>query len=95
RCGPPPYGGRNPGVLQQLTDLGMTTVVWDVDGADWACPGAQHIEKTVLAKTSPGSIVLLHDSGGERDQTVAALPGIIESLLDDGYALVPVEAMLR
>jgi peptidoglycan-N-acetylglucosamine deacetylase len=91
----PPYGAWNPTVLRQLADWQMTSVTWDVDPMDWSQPGADEIEKLVVDQAKPGSIVLLHDSGGDREQTVAALPGIVESLLADGYHLVPVDAMLR
>lgn len=51
----------------------LTPLKWTVDPRDWARPGAGHIVGVVMATVRPGSIVLLHDGGGKRDQTVAAL----------------------
>jgi len=87
----PPYGSRTPEVLRWLGELNTTTVLWDVAPDDWAMPGAQTIATGVVNETTDGSIVLLHDGGGDRSQTVAALPSIIESLLDRGFEFVRVD----
>ncbi|WP_433279871.1 polysaccharide deacetylase family protein [Pseudonocardia xinjiangensis] len=82
----PPYGSRSPDVVSWLgRDGGPTVVLWDVDTDDWARPGAPSITATVLAQVRPGSIVLMHDGGGDRSQTVESLPAVIEGLLDRGY----------
>jgi peptidoglycan/xylan/chitin deacetylase (PgdA/CDA1 family) len=83
----PPYGSRTPEVLTWLAGHGMTTVVWDVDARDWSAPGAPAIAAAVGACAAAGSIVLLHDGGGDRRQTVAALPTIVENLLERGHRL--------
>jgi peptidoglycan/xylan/chitin deacetylase (PgdA/CDA1 family) len=90
----PPYGSRSPDVLAWLPDMATGTVLWDVDAGDWAMPTAPAISRAVLDGAEPGSIVLLHDGGGDRSATVAALPGIIEGLLARGYRLVTVDRML-
>lgn len=87
----PPYGSRTPQVLGWLEQLEPTVVLWDVEAADWAMPGADVIAKRVLDQARSGSIILLHDGGGDRSQTVAALPVIIEGLLERGYRFVRVE----
>jgi peptidoglycan-N-acetylglucosamine deacetylase len=87
----PPYGSRTPEVLQWLAGSGAVVTLWDVDPGDWACPGAQAIAGRVLKQAQPGSIVLLHDGGGDRSQTVEALPLIIEGLLERGYQFTSVE----
>jgi peptidoglycan-N-acetylglucosamine deacetylase len=87
----PPYGARNPEVLRALADHGMTSVLWNVDPRDWDCPGADAIVDTTLRDVRDGSIVLLHDGSPEREsreQTVAALPRILEGLLSRGYRFV-------
>ncbi|MFF0767305.1 polysaccharide deacetylase family protein [Nonomuraea wenchangensis] len=89
----PPYGSRSPDILSWLVELGTTTVLWDVEPFDWALPGAGVIADRVLADVRPGSVILLHDGGGDRSQTVAALPSIIERLLDDGYEFVTVDQL--
>jgi len=85
----PPYGSRTPEVLSWLADLGMTTVLWDNDSCDWSMPGPESITAKALSQARNGSIVLMHDGGGNREQTVTALPPILESLLEQGYELVP------
>ena len=59
----------------------MTSLYWSVDPQDWRKPGVQPIIANVLARTGPGAIVLLHDGGGDRSQTVAALRTILPSLV--------------
>ncbi|GAA2905321.1 hypothetical protein Acy02nite_86280 [Actinoplanes cyaneus] len=86
----PPYGSRTPEVLGWLGELEPTTVLWDAEAADWAMPGADVIARRILDQARPGSVILLHDGGGDRQQTVAALPAIIEGLLARGYRFVPV-----
>jgi len=86
----PPYGSRTPRVLGWLGELEPRVVLWDVEAADWAMPGADVIARRVLDQARSGSIILLHDGGGDRSQTVAALPMIIEGLLERGYQFVRV-----
>ena len=90
----PPYGSRTPDILSWLAEGDSGTVVlWDVDAMDWAMPGADAIAASVLAQVVPGSIVLIHDGGGDRSQTVAALPRIIEGLLERGYRFARVDEL--
>ncbi len=84
----PPYGSRTSEVVTWLADSGLTTALWDVYPFDWTSPGAEVISDIVLRDARPGSVVLLHDGGGDRSETVAALPTIIRGLLDRGTALV-------
>ncbi len=81
----PPYGSRSPDVLRWLGGRPAPVVLWDVDPSDWARPGAAVIAGRVLLRARPGTIILLHDGGGDRSQTVAALPLVIEGLLDRGF----------
>ncbi|KXK63113.1 polysaccharide deacetylase [Micromonospora rosaria] len=90
----PPYGGRSPQVLTGLAELGLTTVLWDALGWDWALPGQEHIARSVLDGTGPGGVILLHDGGGDRRQTVAALPAVLEGLLARDLRFVTVDEML-
>jgi peptidoglycan/xylan/chitin deacetylase (PgdA/CDA1 family) len=75
--------------------LGMTTVLWDVDPQDWGTPGTGAIYSRVVSATNPGSIILLHDGGGDRSQTIAAVPGIIHTLRSHGYHFVTVPQLLH
>ena len=56
---------------------------------DWARPGTSVIVRRVLANVRNGSVILLHDGGGDRRQTVAALPTILRTLKARGYAFYP------
>jgi peptidoglycan/xylan/chitin deacetylase (PgdA/CDA1 family) len=88
RCVRPPFGATNPTVGRILAQHGLRQVLWTVDTRDWDRPGRKHIVK---AATGPavraGSIVLMHDGGGDRSQTVAALPEIIATLQQRGYVV--------
>jgi cellulose synthase/poly-beta-1,6-N-acetylglucosamine synthase-like glycosyltransferase/peptidoglycan/xylan/chitin deacetylase (PgdA/CDA1 family)/spore germination protein YaaH len=76
--------------------LGYYTVGMQIDPGDWARPGTDEIVARVLAgaRGGEGNVVLLHDSGGDRTQTIAALPLIIDGLRAEGFRLVPVSALL-
>ena len=69
----------------------MTAVQWNVDSLDWKGLSAGEIQSRVLKNIVPGSIVLFHNAA---ENTPQALPGIIESLLAQGYSIVPVSRIL-
>ncbi len=89
----PPYGSRTPDVLRWLAARDLTTVLFDVDARDWTTPGTVAIVATVTTSAAPGSIVLMHDAGGDRTQTVAALPRIVEALGGRGLRFVTVDQL--
>ena len=76
----PPYGATGPAVNRLGRSLGMLPVLWSVDSRDWQLPGTRAIVKRVLAYVEPGSIVLMHDGGGDRRETLRALPAILRAL---------------
>lgn len=90
----PPYGARTPQVLERLAESGLCTVLWDVAPDDWALRGAAEIARDVLAEVRPGSVVLLHDGGGDRSPTVRALAPVVEGLLERGYVFRRVDDMV-
>src|SRR3954454_6001043 len=90
----PPGGAYNSRVVGDARALGMTSVIWDVDPRDWSRPGPDAIYSRVVSATHPGSIILMHDGGGDRSQTVAALPRIIKTLRSRGYRMVTVSKLL-
>jgi peptidoglycan/xylan/chitin deacetylase (PgdA/CDA1 family) len=59
--------------------------MWDVDSQDWQLPDAIQIAWNVLNYVQPGDIVLMHDGGGDRSQTVLALEMILQELSAAGY----------
>jgi peptidoglycan/xylan/chitin deacetylase (PgdA/CDA1 family) len=80
-----PYGAWTKAVLRRCVQHGMLPLDWSVDPTDWARPGTSYIVSNILRHTRTGSIILEHDGGGDRSQTVAALKVVIPSLLDSGY----------
>jgi peptidoglycan-N-acetylglucosamine deacetylase len=90
----PPYGLFNQTTLAILHRLRMLMVMWSVDPRDWLRPPAKVIVKRVLQAARPGAIVELHDGGGDRSRTIAALPGIVAGLRRRGYELVTVPQLL-
>jgi peptidoglycan-N-acetylglucosamine deacetylase len=80
-----PYGAWSPTVLERCWRTGMTPLDWSVDPRDWARPGVTAIVANIMRNTRTGSIILEHDGGGDRSQTVAALSVVLPRLLDAGY----------
>ena len=91
----PPYGATSGALNGVVRSLGALSILWDVDPQDWRTPGTAAIISTVLNATRSGSIILLHDGGGPRSQTVAALPTIIHTLRARGLRFVTVAELLR
>jgi peptidoglycan/xylan/chitin deacetylase (PgdA/CDA1 family) len=83
-----PGGNFSPLTISIAASLGMQSLDWNVDPADWSRPGTQSIINNVLSHTHPGSIVLMHDGGGDRSQTVQALHTILPNL-KSRFTLIP------
>ena len=90
RCVRPPYDAWNAGVLGRIASRGLTTMSYSIDPKDWTLPGAQAIADRVVGAAFPGAVVDMHDAGGDRSQTVAALPQIITRLRAMGYSFVSI-----
>ncbi len=90
----PPYGSYNANTLSVLHQLRMLMVLWTVDTNDYLRPGVGVIVHRALAGARPGAIILLHDAGGDRTQTIQALPLIIDALRKRGYQLVTVPQLI-
>jgi peptidoglycan/xylan/chitin deacetylase (PgdA/CDA1 family) len=82
----PPYGATDANSRQYAADAGYAIVLWDIDPQDWRRPGAKVIADHVVREAYPGAIVLMHDGGGDRAQSVAALETILSTLSQQGYA---------
>jgi peptidoglycan-N-acetylglucosamine deacetylase len=90
----PPYGAYDQSVVDSARSLGLATVLWNVDPTDWALPGTPAIVTRVLAQVQPGSIIISHDGGGPRGETLAAYPTIINALRARGYRIVTIPQLL-
>jgi peptidoglycan/xylan/chitin deacetylase (PgdA/CDA1 family) len=90
----PPYGLLDRRVIAGATRDRLQTVLWSVDSRDDKEPGARVIDQNVVDNAYPGAIVLLHDGGADRRQTIAALPSIVRGLRRRGYRLVTVAGLL-
>ena len=89
----PPYGYLPGSTASAARSLGMISVLWDVDTRDWTQPGSGAIASRGRSGEK-GSIVLMHDGGGPRSQTVDALPQIIKSYRSRGYKMVTVTKLI-
>ncbi|HEY5742265.1 MAG TPA: bifunctional polysaccharide deacetylase/glycosyltransferase family 2 protein, partial [Terrimicrobiaceae bacterium] len=77
------------------TDLGYMTVGENIDPEDWERPGTEEIVRRVKEERGAGgNVILLHDAGGDRSQTIAALPQILDFLKERGDSMVPVGRFL-
>jgi peptidoglycan/xylan/chitin deacetylase (PgdA/CDA1 family) len=91
----PPYGSFNSKTLALLRARHMMMVLWSVDTSDYLQPGASKIADTALSGARPGAIILFHDGGGPRGQTLAALPRVIRGMRKRGLHLVTVWQLLH
>ena len=88
----PPGGRMSPVALARVRDAGLKVAMWSVDPQDWRRGRkASQIAHGVVARVKPGSVVLMHDGGGDRAQTIRALPVIIRSLRSRGYRFVTLD----
>jgi peptidoglycan/xylan/chitin deacetylase (PgdA/CDA1 family) len=89
-----PYGAVSPALIREARSMGFTTIEWDVDPRDWSLPGSGAIYSTVVNNARNGSIILQHDGGGNRSETLAALQGEISTLRHRGFGFVTVTQLL-
>jgi peptidoglycan-N-acetylglucosamine deacetylase len=80
-----PGGNWTPPLERTAARHGMRPLGWSVDPRDWSRPGTDKIVAAVERNVRPGSVILLHDGGGQRAQTVAALARLLPRLADRGY----------
>ncbi|GAB1646235.1 polysaccharide deacetylase family protein [Krasilnikovia sp. MM14-A1259] len=83
-----PYGSSNARVRTIVRDNGLRILGWTVDTRDWERPPARTITARVLHGARPGAVVLMHDGGGNRSNTVASLDSTIRQLRSKGYTFV-------
>ncbi|HEY4272056.1 MAG TPA: glycosyltransferase [Candidatus Udaeobacter sp.] len=97
----PPYASdTGPTELSELVplkiaeDLNYLVVLENIDPQDWAKPGADIILRRIKQQRHDGSVILLHDAGGDRSQTVEALPRILDWLHTRGDTVLPLSTLL-
>jgi peptidoglycan/xylan/chitin deacetylase (PgdA/CDA1 family) len=90
----PPFGDEDGLVLHEAKAAGYVSVEWSVSSKDWKRPGADRIVANVLAHVHDGAIILMHDGGGDRSETIVAVARLIPELRRRGYALVTVPELL-
>ncbi len=92
----PPGGYYNEKIVRVSKEFGYKVVIWswEQQPKDWANPGTQTIIRRVLKDAASGNIVVFHDQGGNRTQTVQALQPIINDLKSKGYKFITVSEMI-
>jgi peptidoglycan/xylan/chitin deacetylase (PgdA/CDA1 family) len=91
----PPYGSFGATTFRELRSLHMLMVLWSTDTSDYTLPGVAAIVHSALAGAHPGAIILMHDAGGDRSQTIAALPAIVHGLRKRGLDPVTIPKLLE
>ena len=86
RCLRPPYGAANSLTHKRAVALGKSMKLWTIDTLDWQRPGWQKIASRALSNVRSGSVILMHDGGGDRSQTVTATSYIVKTLKARGYS---------
>lgn len=89
-----PGGNFDNSVATDLDGLITAEIGWNVDTTDWKRPGADTIASRILMADS-GEIVLMHDGGGNREQTVAALRQALPKLIEEGYTFMTVQELIE
>ena len=85
KCLRPPTGATNAKIAATAAAVHQRQVLWDVDTEDWTKPGVAKIEHAIMTGARPGAIILMHDGGGNRSETVAALDQALTKLSRQGY----------
>jgi len=89
----PPGGSTSARVRRSAKRAGLRVAMWTIDPKDWKRPSAQAISRHILDRVRPGSIILLHDGGGDRSSTVEALRAVLAGLKARGYSMVTLSGL--
>jgi peptidoglycan/xylan/chitin deacetylase (PgdA/CDA1 family) len=82
-----PGGAWSHAVFGSAARHGMVPIDWDIDPRDWARPGTHHIKRSMMAAKG-GDILLCHDGGGDRSETIKALRTVIPALKKRGLEFI-------
>jgi len=94
----PPYGALSEPLIREAIRLGSIIILWNVDSLDWTQIPAEQVAANILSHTGPGAIILQHSAGGKGQSlqnTVNALPYVVHTLEERGYAFRTVPEMLK
>ncbi|OUL22474.1 polysaccharide deacetylase family protein [Nostoc sp. 106C] len=91
----PPGGIMHNGVAAYAKNSKYAIIMWSSDSMDYSRPSVPRLINNVFREAKPGGIVLMHDGGGNRSQTVEALPTIIADFRKQGYSFVTVPELLE
>lgn len=89
-----PFGLKRIRLPWELARRNKTNVLWNVDPKDYQALSAEEIASCVINNVKPGSIVLMHDGGGDRSKTVAATKIVVEQLQHQGYQFKTVSELM-
>lgn len=90
-----PYGRKLFVLPYLLAKMNKKNILWNVNPHDYKAMNSEVIENYVLEHVTPGSIILLHDGGGDRSRTVAATESLIKKLGERGYTFKTVSELMR
>jgi peptidoglycan/xylan/chitin deacetylase (PgdA/CDA1 family) len=90
----PPYGSFDATTFKELRALHLLMVLWSDDTSDYTLPGTAAIVQRALAGAHPGAVILMHDGGGNRSETIAALPAIVRGLRRRGLEPVTIPRLM-
>lgn len=88
-CLRPPYGEVSPSFYNNAASMGLYIAFWSIDTEDWKNPDPQSVIQTVIDKTEPHSVILMHDGGEKRENTLKSLALILHELSQRGYSFRP------
>jgi len=88
-CLRPPFGSIDAFTRDWAANHGLDISLWDIDPADWRTPPAAEIAQHIVDHARDGAVVLLHDGGGDRTQTVLGLDAALSELSSRGFRFEP------
>jgi peptidoglycan-N-acetylglucosamine deacetylase len=93
----PPGGFYNERIINTANNLGFTVIMWSwhMDSFDWRYPGVPYMVKRLLNNASSGDIILFHDFGGDRTQTIQTLQQVLPALKERGFTFVTISDLLQ
>ncbi len=98
----PPKAWLSPRIKSTIKEMGYNVVLWSLNSKDWVTFDAKSIARSVSKKIRNGDILLFHDSGGvfkaeggDRSQTVSAIPILVRELQKKGFQFVTVDQLIR